>query len=292
MLTCCPHCRHRFHVSDAEREAWGGQVRCGDCGQVFDIRTTQNEPVEDLAQPDFGERPRKLNLGAFGVSLQDAEAPRAVARDKPGPGAPDASPEPPRRRPPGNETRDIAPTSVPTTPAMIPAVLKDDLTVAHPPRRSLRSTLAWGLACLFLILALMAQLAYEEREQLLAHPELEPWVRQACDLLGCPLPPRTDPASLHLISRQVHSHPGHPGALMITGRLENRADFHQPWPILEMIFMDIMGNPMAARRFAPETYLVHPPEGLMPPSQPADIRLDVGDPGPAAVSYEFRFLAP
>lgn len=234
MLACCPHCRHRFPVTDAEREAWGGRVRCDSCRRVFDIRMAGDEPPETPPEP---------------------------------------APEP-------------------ESPLMIPAVLKDDLARAHAPPRSVFGTLAWSLACLVLILGLMAQLAYHQREWLLTHPELEPWVRQACDRLGCPLSPRTDPASLHLVGRQVHSHPGHPDALMITGRLENRADFPQPWPILELVFMDIMGNPVAARRFAPETYLVHPPEGLMPPTQPAELRLDVEDPGPAAVSYRFRFLAP
>ncbi|WP_412851877.1 DUF3426 domain-containing protein [Ectothiorhodospira shaposhnikovii] len=150
----------------------------------------------------------------------------------------------------------------------------------------------WALACLTLIALLAGQLAYNEREHLLKHPGAEPWVRQACNWLNCDLPPPADLNAIHLINRQVHTHPTYPGALMVTGRVENRANFPQHWPVMEMVFMDIMGRPIAARRLASDAYLLHPANGLMPPGTPADIRLDLKDPGAAAVSYEFRFLAP
>lgn len=37
-ITQCPHCQTRFRLTDAHLDAYGGQVRCGKCQQVFDAR--------------------------------------------------------------------------------------------------------------------------------------------------------------------------------------------------------------------------------------------------------------
>ncbi|WP_162273492.1 DUF3426 domain-containing protein [Ectothiorhodospira magna] len=181
-------------------------------------------------------------------------------------------------------------SSAPPLPPTVPPVLREELTRPQPLPPVRGNTLVWKLACLWLIVLLIGQLAYQQREWLLAHPDLEPWVRLGCDWAGCSLSPAIDPEALHLISREVHSHPTRPDALMVTGQLKNRADFPQPWPILEVVLMDPMGQPVAARRLSSAHYLLQPAQGLMPPGQPADIRLELEDPAPEAVSYQFRLL--
>ena len=176
-----------------------------------------------------------------------------------------------------------------TTDPGIPHALREDLERSGTRPRSTARTLAWGSACLALILLLGAQVAYQERYQLLAMETLEPWVRAACAPLDCQLPERRDLTALRIAQRQVASHPYQPDALMVTALIENRAGFAQPHPVVELTFMDVMGRPLAARRFQPLDYLPGPTAPI-PAGQSAELRLELKDPGGDAVAFEFRFL--
>src|SRR5690554_1061122 len=86
----------------------------------------------------------------------------------------------------------------------------------------------------------------------------------------------------------------HFDALAIDVILYNRADFEQPFPVLEMQFADTGGRQVASRRFRPEEYLSGELAGvrLMPPQTPIHIGLSMLDPGTQAHSYRLEFLSP
>lgn len=239
--------------------------------------------TDDTKTPEDPPRPRRraLNPGAFGVQRYD---------DTHRPGHPASSAPPGETVSPFEDVfPPVAAKSDTSTDSGIPQALREDLERLGSRPRGAARTLAWGGACLLLILLLGAQAAYQERYQLLAIEPLEPWVRAACQPLNCHLPERRDLGALRIAQRQVASHPQQPGALMVTALIENRAGFAQPHPIVELTFMDVMGRPLAARRFQPLDYLPGPPSPI-PPGQSAELRLELKDPGSEAVAYEFRFL--
>lgn len=146
--------------------------------------------------------------------------------------------------------------------------------------------LLWGAGLVIGLGLLPAQYLYFNFNNL-ARGDLRPWLANACDLIGCQLPPQSDPAHIRTGSLIVRSHPTTRGALAVDAIITNLAPFAQPYPELVLQFTDINGSPVAGRRFHPAEYLGGELKGshLMPIGQPIHIGLEVKDPGPRAVNY-------
>ncbi|WP_200180108.1 DUF3426 domain-containing protein [Ectothiorhodospira mobilis] len=153
------------------------------------------------------------------------------------------------------------------------------------------ATLAWGTACLALILLLAGQILYHERHRLLAIPALEPGVRALCRPLPCALPPPRDLEALRLTRRRIRALPQRPGILEVTAVVENTAPFPQPAPVIELTLRDLQGRPVAARRFFPADYRPEEAGGQpLAAGESISLGLSVQDPGAHAPAFEFRFL--
>lgn len=176
------------------------------------------------------------------------------------------------------------PGEPPLPPALQDLPLQDERTAPG-------ATLAWGAACLLLILLLAGQILYHERHRLLSIPTLEPGVRALCRPLPCALPPPRDLEALRLTQRRIRALPKHPGILEVTALVENTAAFPQPAPVIELTLRDLQGRPVAARRFFPADY--RPEEASSRPLAPGEsfsLALSVQDPKTHAPAFEFRFL--
>jgi len=164
----------------------------------------------------------------------------------------------------------------------------------QPPRTSwLRRTL-WALLTLLALAGLAGQYVYYNFDQLARDDRLRPWFDKVCPLLGCSLPPRVDVGLVKSSNLTVRNHPSHPGALTVDAIIYNRATFTQPFPLLELRFEDINGQPLASRRFKPGEYLAGELAGQtdMPPQTPIHIALEILDPGTQAVNYSLSFHSP
>ncbi|SDS98156.1 DUF3426 domain-containing protein [Pseudomonas oryzae] len=164
----------------------------------------------------------------------------------------------------------------------------------QPPRTSWLRRLVWLLLILLALAGLAAQYLYYHFDELARQERLRPWLEQACAPLGCTLPPRVDVGLVKSSNLTVRNHPTHPGALTVDAIIYNRADFAQPFPLLELRFEDINGKPLASRRFKPSEYLAGELAGRreMPPQTPIHIALEIIDPGTHAVNYSLAFHSP
>lgn len=158
----------------------------------------------------------------------------------------------------------------------------------------------WGRRLFWLLLVLLAlaglagqYIAYHF-EELARQDEYRPWFAQACPELGCTLPSKVDVEQIRSSNLVVRSHPDFSGALVVDAIIYNRANFSQPFPLLEMRFADLNGQLIASRRFKPSEYLSGELAGQseMPPQTPIHISLDILDPGPKAVNYSLSFHSP
>jgi hypothetical protein len=87
----------------------------------------------------------------------------------------------------------------------------------------------------------------------------------------------------------VTSDPADPGALSITGALENQAGFVQPWPLLRVVLTDRYGETLRARDFKPAEYLPASQANVsLAAGQAARFRIDVVDPGADAVGFSLN----
>jgi len=151
----------------------------------------------------------------------------------------------------------------------------------------------WGIAAALLLVALLAQTAWHQREWLLDHvPELRTHWQAWCAGKACALPPRRDVAMLHVVSRDVRDHPQYQDALLVNATIVNDAEFAQPFPVVELTLFDQAGVALGVRRFQPREYLdasVNIEAGMMP-RQSIYVVLEIAGTSSEAVSFEFNFL--
>lgn len=107
-------------------------------------------------------------------------------------------------------------------------------------------------------------------------------------------PPREifrDLSLIHLVSRELASHPTQAGMLRLSATIVNRAPRRQPYPELEVILFDAAGSPLATYDFQPGDYLAGGPGARpgMSPQAYLPLTLDLEDPGDKAVGFELNF---
>ncbi len=160
---------------------------------------------------------------------------------------------------------------------------------SRPVRATLR-TLFLGLSNLMLIAALVLQYAYQHRIPLRDNETLRPWLDTLCQLTDCPLPPKRDPDKIELVDNMMQSHPRYQNSLLVTATLINRADYAQPYPIVEITMTDLQQKVVAQRTFTPEEYLAGDFSKMgFTPNVEVPLMLELTDPGNNAVGFKFDF---
>ena len=181
----------------------------------------------------------------------------------------------------------------PTMPPLGLELLEEELLGEAPVRRRRRTGL-WTTLTLLALLALPTQYLFYNFDALARNERSRPMLENLCLLARCELPARVDISRIRSTNLLVRPDPEFPSALAIDVILYNRADFAQPFPVLEMQFSDATGRPVASRRFRPEEYLAGELAGvsLMPSQTPIHVGLSMLDPGQQARSYRLEFLSP
>jgi predicted Zn finger-like uncharacterized protein len=268
----CPGCHTIFAVTAAQLDAHGGLVRCGRCAAVFQAERHAVDPPA----PSNRKRQSKTERRATAGKRSDAKA--ATKRQKRA------------ARKVTAEPRTVAePVELPTPAEFVtPALAKILLTgrSSHM-RRGL-----WALATLVLVALLAVQVVYFYASELARSPQLEPWVAAACARLGCVIRPPQDIRQIQLLQSSIAPHPKQRDALRIRSSLVNRADFAQPFPLMEVTLTSRNGEVVARRTYLPHEYLAPPYwRARMTPHVVIDGILDINHPTPAPAGYEIRLIA-
>ncbi len=160
---------------------------------------------------------------------------------------------------------------------------------SRPVRATMR-TLFYGVSILMLVAALVVQYGYNHRIPLRENPTLRPWLDALCQLTNCPMPPKRDPSKIELVDNMMQSHPRYQHSLLVTATLINRADYPQPYPIVEITMTDLDQHVVAQRTFRPEEYLAGDFAGMsFTPNVEVPLMLELSDPGDSAVGFKFDF---
>jgi predicted Zn finger-like uncharacterized protein len=258
MYTFCPNCFVVYQVTAGHLGAAGGQARCGECRQVY--------RAVDYLFDELAEAREALELQqASGVKHKDAVAGLADAADMP--------------------DTDVKPATLPLHPAR---PLPDSWQQRSVSMADIGSVAGIG----FLLLLLGMQWVYFNRDVLAADERWRPMLERGCRVVNCGLPLRVDLSRMDIINRDVRNHPTLEDVLLVNVAFENRADFIQPYPVLEVSFTDQSGDSVAMRRFRPAEYLdtgVDLHNG-MASGAPVQVVLEIIDPGDEVVSFQFTFM--
>lgn len=157
-------------------------------------------------------------------------------------------------------------------------------------RANIGSLVKWGLLSLAALLVLTAQYLVFNFDHLARTPQWRPFYAGVCHLAGCALPNPSDISLLRGTNLIVRTHPQVAGALIVDAILFNQADYEQPFPVIELSFSSLRGQPVASRRFLPAEYLRGDLTGLqaMPRDVPIRVSFEILNPGPDAENYRLH----
>lgn len=270
----CPGCRTTFVVTAAQLDARGGLVRCGRCATVFQAE----RHASDAAATTQGKRQRRSERRATAGRRSGAQA----AAKRQGRGRRKDTPQPPTAAA-AAPTPEVTPAEF-VTPALAKILLAGQ---SSPVRRGL-----WALATLVLVMLLAAQVVYFYASELARFPQLKPWVVTACARLACVIRSPQDIRQIQLLRSSIAPHPKQRDALRIRSSLVNRADFAQPFPLMEVTLTSRNGEVVARRTYLPHEYLAPAHwRARMTPHVVIDGILDINHPTPAPAGYEIRLVA-
>ena len=243
LVTRCPHCSTTFRVTPLHLQAHAGDVRCGHCSQVFNgfstLTTVQVPETGDLfatsgVRPPAGAVEAAVATGVVAAPVQALFGTTALL-------------------PTLNEIQSAqadadANANITTTEAGVAEAEE------YTPRKS---SWAWGVASLLLLVVLAGQGGYFYRTELsVLAPTLQPYLEQYCEFLECrvPLPQRAELLSIE--ASDLQSDPAQPaGVITLTATVRNRAPFPQALPAFELTLTDTQDQPLASRILTPAQYL-------------------------------------
>lgn len=167
-------------------------------------------------------------------------------------------------------------------------------SVFDRPRMDIGQALKWGALSVAAMLVLSGQYLVFNFDRLARTPEWRPLYANACGVLGCTLPNPSDTRQLRGTNLVVRTHSRVEGALVVDAILYNHAHYEQPFPILELSFSSLRGQPVASRRFTPDEYLRGELAGMdtMPRDVPIRVSFEILNPGADAESYRLYFQYP
>jgi predicted Zn finger-like uncharacterized protein len=253
METTCNQCHSRFRLTETQLRQAYGQVRCGECGAVFNALQALKDYAGEVSPDDIDSQPADEQDDFIAAahyadaSINEAEAKRQLSLHE---------------AMYGNE------------------------------RRSWFSLgpLSWFIGILLLAAVGLAQAIYYQRYQLIEDPRFQQQVLNLCRLLPCAESQFSSSEQLRLLERNVFTHPVATNALMVTGSFINQAPFPQRMPDLLISLFDVKGKIIANRLFKPSDYLLEDRNrSVVPPKIPVQFRLEMIDPGTDALTYEFEF---
>ena len=153
-------------------------------------------------------------------------------------------------------------------------------------------SILWGLASLVLASALILQLAWHYRDQVIHKAVGRQLLTQMCAILDCKVPVRRDTSKILVEYRDLRADPARANALLLQLTMVNRASFEQPYPKLHLSLFNDEERLIAERTFLPREYLSgeYNSASLMPRSSSLQIKLELVDPGKDVTGFKFEFL--
>ncbi len=141
-------------------------------------------------------------------------------------------------------------------------------------------------------LLLVGQVMFWQFDDWAKSPTLRPVYASVCSVVGCELPLRRSVQDMQSRKLAVRSHPDKADKLLVDALIINEAEFAQPFPVIELQFMDLSQQVVESYRLEPGEYLDGELAGsdqLMAVRTPVHIDIEIADPGPSAVNYQLQF---
>ena len=281
LVTRCPKCQNDFLVTLEQLRMHDGLVRCGNCSNIFDGSAHLESDLPTLTRRAHGvpvqERVTDIRPDIIPTPVHESYVEPALSSNEPFlQDYPEKEPEPSvlRQRGQAGYASALSPTPSHDEPALSihvdPRFSVDEslgvryrqpefLTDSDGPGLIVR--IFWGVACLFAVIALLAQSIYIYRNDIATRlPFVQPVLNSLCAKLNCDVSLSRhlerisiDASSLQQSGGQTQE--GQPVELSLRFTMRNRYDKNQPWPHLSLELKDASGTTVVRKIIAPYQYL-------------------------------------
>lgn len=271
LITLCPGCRTTFRVTPTQLKAHGGDVRCGQCGQVFNSFAT----LITVDESEIGNSSKAANKD---LSEEKINASVDVSSN---PILPDESAKPLSyylRQEPEPE------------PATIPDPAYNFDVMLHGKNRR-----EWIIAGMIFLLLSMALAGYVYRAEISAAPGARPVLERLCAIFPCTVPYPQDIALLSIESSDLQVDlENHPGVARLTAIIRNFAPFPQALPALKLTLTDSHDQTVASHLFTANEYLGEEKDLIraIEPDMEINAQIDIKNPGLHATGYRLLLTYP
>jgi|GEM_PF-694900 len=176
----------------------------------------------------------------------------------------------------------------------IDALSDEPIAIYHQQQRSVLFKTVLLSANLLLILLLAGQYVWGNLESVMQNDRLNPFTSALCSLINCPETEQFDLSRFETEELLVNAHPDIDNALLVDFIFRNTAAYAQQFPMVELNFTDINQRLLANRLFGPDEYLEAELQQFtrIPAQSSVQVRLEIADPGPAAINYTLALRAP
>jgi predicted Zn finger-like uncharacterized protein len=328
LVTTCKHCAARFRVTPDQLNLKQGQVRCGECGGVFNgFEALERFPGDDTgtrllaaraaapsarqpdpepspppwppwAEPGASPMPSEAAPAApvgEAPSLEESAPARKHWAVVPEPEAPEAAHAPHHEPMPDLEPPVEHPHAAPRRTVETPRPLADFAMPVPEPTPTPPPSRAWSFAAVLLALVMGLQLAYAFRAEIAArYPPARPVLESVCAYARCTVPWINQDSALKLEDSELLEVPGKPGQIALTARIRSLAAAPMEYPHVELTLTDTTGQVAVRRVLKPADYLGRAPvtgDVLSPGTDLlVSLRLDTGR--VKATGYELMLFYP
>jgi hypothetical protein len=146
-------------------------------------------------------------------------------------------------------------------------------------------SITWFLVALGFVFLLGMQTRYFFVERYAQDETYRKYLIGFCKIASCELAPRKDPFRYTLTHTKIDLHPTQPGALRVTIKMVNEADFAQPYPYLQLTLTDRVGRVVGRRTFPPDFYLPSGAYNMVGEGELASVLFDLARPHEKAVGF-------
>ncbi len=219
LIARCPACQTWFKVVPDQLRISAGLVRCGQCGEIFDasqqLSEAESELPEDRQLPSGERTPVKspehecLQIQSDTHAEDDLPWDSAALLIKP---SAESSTETALQTGTDSEPEATRTSALEHAPAPDPVAIAvtDAVSFMRAPdvlsdsRQKMRRLL-WAVTSVLLLLGLLLQVVYRERNHLAAlKPEMKPAMQSICEVMGCRILPLQRSEAFVLDSATFH----------------------------------------------------------------------------------------
>ncbi len=233
-ITYCPFCQTQFIASEQQLNRHDGQVRCGQCLQLFNAKAQILNTLPD----DVSE-----NNGDQNQALSETTIQELVAED----------------------SSAITDAIVPANAVLDQPAYLDDIASKNKLKRSIvnkpNRRWAWLIGICVLIVSALAQSVYFLRDSIAVdYPHIKPFLVKACEPIHCKISLPQQIEFLVVDDSDIKEDPERSGLMRFSTTLINIGNHAVAFPNLELTLTDVNEQPVLRRMLTPKQYLTAPSE--------------------------------